>query len=89
MPGDAGASERNKPGAFDYYVLVLSWMPTYCRSEGRERKDGQCETSKPRAFLLHGLWPQNIKGWPEDCRTPKRPWVPQSVIDDLRGRGVI
>jgi len=62
MQGGAWSAERNKAGAFDYYVLVLSWMPSYCRSEGRARKDGQCESSKPRAFRLHGLWPQYEKG---------------------------
>ena len=66
---------RNTPGAFDYYVLVLSWSPSYCRSEGRERNDGQCSI-KPHAFMLHGLWPQYEKGWPEDCPNGKRPWVP-------------
>ena len=80
----AWGAERNKPGAFDYYVLVLSWMPSYCRSEGRARKDGQCESSKPRAFRLHGLWPQYDKGWPEDCPTAKRPWVPAKLIEEMR-----
>ena len=58
------------PGSFDYYVLVLGWSPSYCLSEGRARNDGQCGRS--RAFVLHGLWPQYEKGWPEDCRTAKR-----------------
>ena len=82
--GGAWSAERNKPGAFDYYVLVLSWTPSYCRGEGRERKDGQCETARPRAFLLHGLWPQYDEGWPEDCPTVMRPWVPRRVIDEMR-----
>jgi ribonuclease T2 len=82
--GEAYAFERNKPGEFDYYVLVLSWAPSYCRGEGRARKDAQCDGSKPRAFLLHGLWPQYQKGWPEDCPTGKRPWVPSRVIDEMR-----
>jgi len=84
MGSDASARERNKPGEFDYYVLVLSWSPSYCRTEGRHRKDGQCDTAKPRAFVLHGLWPQYHQGWPENCRTEKRPWVPQPVIDGMR-----
>lgn len=82
--GGAWSAERNEPGEFDYYVLVLSWMPSYCRSEGRDRKDGQCEASKPRAFLLHGLWPQYEKGWPEDCPLGRRPWVPGRVIEEMR-----
>jgi ribonuclease T2 len=84
MQGGAWSAERNKPGAFDYYVLVLSWMPSYCRSEVRARKDGQCEPSKPRAFRLHGLWPQYEKGWPESCPIGKRPWVPGKVIEEMR-----
>jgi len=80
----AWSAERNKPGAFDYYVLVLSWMPSYCRTEGRDRKDGQCEASKPRAFRLHGLWPQYDKGWPESCFIGKRPWVPAKLIEEMR-----
>jgi ribonuclease T2 len=73
-----------EPGRFDYYVLVLGWTPSYCATEGRKRRDGQCAAERPHAFTLHGLWPQNVEGWPENCRTKKRPWVPQSVIDDMR-----
>jgi ribonuclease I len=80
----APAGWHDKPGAFDYYALVLGWAPSYCRSEGRFRHDGECGTSKPRAFVLHGLWPQYAKGWPEDCPTGRRPWVPSHVIDEMR-----
>lgn len=72
----------NVPGSFDYYVLVLSWMPTHCRTEGRGRRE--CDGSQPHAFLLHGLWPQFDKGWPENCETEKRPWVPEQVIEEMR-----
>ena len=82
--GRAIAQRGIEPGRFDYYVLVLGWTPSYCASEGNRRHDRQCDAERTHAFTLHGLWPQNTHGWPEDCRTPKRPWVPQSVIDDLR-----
>ena len=72
----------NAPGTFDYFVLVLGWSPSYCLSEGRARNDRQCDHS--RGFVLHGLWPQYDRDWPEDCRTATRPWVPQPVIDDMR-----
>ena len=72
----------NAPGNFDYYVLVLGWSPSYCLGEGRVRNDRQCDRS--RAFVLHGLWPQYERGWPENCRTATRPWVPQQVIEDMR-----
>ena len=85
LTGASGATgaERNTPGAFDYYALVLSWIPSYCRGEGKGRKDKQCDGTKPHAFLLHGLWPQHEIGWPLDCRTVKRPWVPESVIAEM------
>ena len=84
--GASGAlrAERDTPGAFDYYTLVLTWVPTYCRSEGKSRKDSQCDAAKQHAFLLHGLWPQHEKGWPADCFTGKRPWIPDSVIAAMR-----
>jgi ribonuclease T2 len=81
--GRAWGAVRHAPGAFDYYVLVLSWMPSYCRGEGRNRRDAQCSASKPHAFLLHGLWPQFDKGWPENCPIGKRPWVPERVIEEM------
>jgi ribonuclease T2 len=78
------AEERDKPGAFDYYTLVLSWSPSYCASEGRNRRDRQCDAAKQHGFVLHGLWPQYDRGWPEDCFTGRRPWVPQDVIEAMR-----
>jgi ribonuclease T2 len=84
VAGGAHAFERNKPGEFDYYVLVLGWAPSYCRSEGHLRKDAECNAARPRAFVLHGLWPQYDNGWPEDCPTAKRPWVPSQVIEEMR-----
>ena len=84
---------RNTPGEFDYYVLVLGWAPSYYLTEGRLRRDAECNSAKPHAFVLHGLWPEYEKGWPEDCSIGKRPWVPTSVIDEMRdimpSKGVI
>ena len=30
----APAARADRPGAFDYYVLSLSWSPSYCAAEG-------------------------------------------------------
>ena len=67
------AQRGGEPGRFDYYVLVLGWTPSYCATEGKSRRDRQCEIERPHAFTLHGLWPQNVEGWPEECRMRKRP----------------
>lgn len=79
------SQERNVAGVFDYYALVLSWSPTHCQTESTLGDDMQCNRSdgKRYAFVLHGLWPQYENGYPEACRTPRRPYVPQDVIDGM------
>lgn len=72
-----------KPGEFDYYVLALSWSPAWCAIEGRGKRDPQCRGPRHYAFVLHGLWPQFTRGWPKNCDTGKKPWVPQAVIDGM------
>jgi ribonuclease T2 len=61
---------------FDFYVLTLSWSPTHCSSDagGGLDDDLQCRSGRPFGFVLHGLWPQHEKGWPEFCdtRVPRR-----------------
>lgn len=81
--GRGSADNKNRPGEFDYYVLVLGWSPSYCKLEGRKKRDRQCDMDKPHAFVLHGLWPQYDKGWPLDCPTRENPWVPRRVIDGM------
>lgn len=78
-------SGRNQPGVFDYYVLALSWSPTYCAERRDDRSDPQCSGrgGRPYAFVLHGLWPQFERGWPQDCRSPDRGWVPAPVAERM------
>jgi ribonuclease T2 len=78
-------ADRNVPGEFDYYALVMSWSPTYCADSGRDGYDMQCDRNDGRryAFVLHGLWPQYERGYPEACRTRRKPFVPQPVIDGM------
>ena len=83
--GRAALAQRGEPGQFDYYVLALSWSPTYCADGGDERDDPQCDgrSGRPYAFVLHGLWPQHERGWPQDCRSADRGWVPGPVADRM------
>ncbi|SPJ23568.1 ribonuclease T2 family protein [Palleronia abyssalis] len=60
----------DEAGEFDYYVLSLSWSPTWCALEGDARGARQCD--RPLGWVLHGLWPQYERGWPEYCATPRR-----------------
>ncbi|MFC3570504.1 ribonuclease T2 family protein [Paracoccus simplex] len=59
-------------GRFDYYVLSLSWSPSWCRAEGGAEDAAQCDAGRRIGFVVHGLWPQYERGWPEDCRTDAR-----------------
>lgn len=54
-------------GDFDFYVLALSWSPSYCESKGRDADPQQCGLAKPPGFTAHGLWPQYERGSPQNC----------------------
>ena len=68
-------------GDFDYYVLALSWSPSYCETEATERDRLQCG-GRSFGFIVHGLWPQNERGYPEDCPTDT-PRVPDALVDEM------
>jgi ribonuclease T2 len=74
---------EHQAGEFDYYVVSLSWSPTYCADAGGRDSGQQCNGQRPFAFVLHGLWPQYSRGWPQNCPTGERPWVPQPLIDKM------
>jgi ribonuclease T2 len=68
---------------FDYYVLALSWSPTYCAEPDNAARDPQqCKARRPFAFVTHGLWPQFERGYPQDCPTEQRD-VPAAVTTDM------
>ncbi|HEY7458976.1 MAG TPA: ribonuclease T2 [Xanthobacteraceae bacterium] len=76
----AHAQERGAPGRFDFYVLALSWSPSYCEAEaGKRGLEEQCKRGRPFAFVVHGLWPQYERGFPRACITPA-PWLSESLI---------
>ncbi|HEY1898942.1 MAG TPA: ribonuclease T2 [Steroidobacteraceae bacterium] len=53
------------PGQFDYYLLTLSWSPSYCLVHPGDRY--QCQ-GRGFGFVLHGLWPQfDAGGYPQEC----------------------
>jgi ribonuclease T2 len=74
--GSAAAQEqqgqqRNQPGKFDFYVLALSWSPSFCKdTEERGRESNEQCRGRPYAFVVHGLWPQYERGFPRDCQVP-------------------
>lgn len=66
-------AEGEKSGEFDYYVMSLSWSPTWCAIEGDARDADQCDDRHDHGWILHGLWPQYHRGWPSFCPTVERP----------------
>jgi ribonuclease T2 len=75
---------RHQSGVFDYYLLSLSWSPSYCAEAG-DRDPVQCGRDRRYAFVVHGLWPQYERGWPSACATTQPGDVPallrQSMLD--------
>lgn len=80
-------AEGERPGTFDYYVMALSWSPTWCALEGDARDAEQCD--RDFGWVLHGLWPQYHRGWPSYCPTPERPPSRQmtAAMADIMGSG--
>jgi len=73
LAGAAWGQKRNAPrgtaGEFDFYLLSMSWSPQYCSSPAGERDSAQCGAGRRYEFILHGLWPQYDRGWPQFCPT--------------------
>lgn len=65
-----------EPQPFDYWLLSLSWSPQYC-AQGAPPGDPQCGSHR-YGFVVHGLWPQNERGFPKNCPRPGR--LPGDVI---------
>lgn len=82
-------AEGDRAGDFDYYVMALSWSPSFCAIEGDARDSPQCDADRDHGWVLHGLWPQYEEGWPSDCRTgardPSR--VETAAMSDIMGTG--
>ena len=68
-PPNPVATPRATPvgTGFGYWVLTLSWSPSFCATPAGSRNADQCGPGRHHGFVVHGLWPQNERGWPEDC----------------------
>jgi ribonuclease T2 len=80
----AGADPRqNEPGKFDFYVLSLSWSPSYCEAAGERGPPPQQQCSaRPYSFVVHGLWPQYEHGFPEYCQVPA-PRIDRNIVSSM------
>jgi ribonuclease T2 len=85
LAGGASAQDRrqNQPGQFDFYVLSLSWSPSFCESAGERGTPPQQQcASRPYSFVVHGLWPQYEKGFPEFCQQPS-PRLNRNIVSSM------
>ena len=85
--GTASAQDRrqNAPGEFDFYVLSLSWSPSFCEEASERgnssRSQVQCG-GRPFSFVVHGLWPQYERGFPEYCQRPS-PRLDRNIMTSM------
>jgi len=78
-------SRQNEAGQFDFYVLSLSWSPSFCATaaerEGARAPALQCG-ARPYSFVVHGLWPQYDRGFPEYCQVPA-PRLDRGIVSSM------
>ncbi len=78
---------------FDFYVLSLSWSPSWCLENDPSGRSMQCDPDNNHGFIVHGLWPQNERGYPEFCRTRESDRVPdalgRTLFDIMPSMGLI
>jgi len=94
LGGAAAAQDarQNEPGKFDFYLLSLSWSPSFCEQAGDRASARQQCGARPFSFVVHGLWPQYERGFPEFCQNPP-PYIDgriiNSMLDLMPARGLI
>jgi len=79
-------SRQNAPGEFDFYVLSLSWSPSFCaeaaeRGNNSRSQEIQCG-GRPFSFVVHGLWPQYERGFPDYCQRPS-PRLNRNIVSSM------
>jgi ribonuclease T2 len=84
--GLASAQDRrqNASGQFDFYVLALSWSPSFCEAAAERGNSGrpQVQCERPYSFVVHGLWPQYERGFPEYCQRPS-PRLDRNIMTSM------
>ena len=76
---------QGTPGQFDYYLLTLSWSPEFCHSHADKP---ECQAGH-HGFVVHGLWPQYVEGYPEHCSTAPGPANPGEMSDLMPDTGLV
>src|SRR5258706_3483914 len=87
IAGTASAQDRrqNAPGEFDFYVLSLSWSPSFCEQASERGGGGRSQIQcggLPFSFVVHGLWPQYEHGFPDYCQRPS-PRLDRNIMSSM------
>jgi ribonuclease T2 len=87
---------QNAPGEFDFYVLALSWSPSFCEAAAERGNTGRSQQAqcggRPFSFVVHGLWPQYERGFPDYCQRPSPRLdrrIMSSMLDLMPAPGLI
>jgi ribonuclease T2 len=87
---------QSAPGEFDFYVLALSWSPSFCAAASERGSSGRSQqtqcSGRPFSFVVHGLWPQYERGFPDYCQRPSPRLdrrVMTSMLDLMPAPGLI
>src|SRR6202044_3907777 len=84
-PALSELARENDAGQFDFYVLSLSWSPSFCATAA-ERGNGRGPTPHCGPcfffFFLFFFWPQYDKGFPEYCEVPA-PRLNRGIVSSM------
>src|ERR1700704_5310835 len=86
--GPAAAQDRrqNAPREFDFFVLSLSWSPSFCEAASERGSSGNSQQAqcggRPYSFVVHGLWPQYEHGFPNYCARPS-PRLDRNIMSSM------
>src|SRR5476649_631042 len=84
-PASAQDRRQNAPGEFDFYVLSLSWSPSFCEAASERGNSGRSSAQcggRPFSFVVHGLWPQYEQGFPDYCQRPS-PRLDRNIMSSM------
>ena len=88
LPGvDAGAGQDRQiePGKFDFYVLSLSWSPSFCAAAARAyaRQRQACNAARgPIRLSCTGCGRNTRSGFPENCQVPS-PRLYRGIVSSM------
>ncbi|MFN2099410.1 ribonuclease T2 family protein [Altererythrobacter sp. MF3-039] len=57
------------------YTMALSWSPEFCKGRGSQSSHKRQCSGREGSFglIVHGLWPESGRTWPQWCSAPRKP----------------